>query len=134
MYISTSYYRGLVQELRVFRPQNAPNSVPCNLAARHRPPRNSGPQHPRTVRELWSRVPWRLADIGNDMQLLRTVRAFLNNNHNKAREWLATSLPYLQSSLPPSSQLRSARVSSGQLYQPALPNPNVHVEPAAYSS
>ena len=33
MYISTSYYRVLVQELRVFRPQNAPNSVPCNLAA-----------------------------------------------------------------------------------------------------
>ena len=33
MYISTSYYRLLVQELRVFRPQNAPNSVPCNLAA-----------------------------------------------------------------------------------------------------
>ena len=32
MYISTSYYRVLVQELRVFRPQNAPNSVPCNLA------------------------------------------------------------------------------------------------------
>jgi hypothetical protein len=32
-YISTSYYRVLVQELRVFRPQNAPNSVPCNLAA-----------------------------------------------------------------------------------------------------
>ena len=33
MYISTSYYRVLVQELRVFRPQNAPNSVPWNLAA-----------------------------------------------------------------------------------------------------
>ena len=33
MYISTSYYRVLVQELRVFRPQNAPNSVPCNLSA-----------------------------------------------------------------------------------------------------
>ena len=61
------------------------------------------------------------------MQLLRTVRAFLNNNHNKAREWLATSLPYLRSSLPPFSQLRSARVSSGQLYQPALPNPNVQL-------
>ena len=38
MYISTSYYRVLVQELRVFRPQNAPNSVPCNLAAMpHKP-------------------------------------------------------------------------------------------------
>ena len=33
MYTSTSYYRVLVQELRVFRPQSAPNSVPCNLAA-----------------------------------------------------------------------------------------------------
>ena len=33
IYISTSYYRVLVQELRVFRPQNAPNSVPWNLAA-----------------------------------------------------------------------------------------------------
>ena len=31
MYISTSYYRVLVQELRVFRPQNAPNSVPWNM-------------------------------------------------------------------------------------------------------
>ena len=30
MYISTSYHRVLVQELRVFRPQNAPNSVPWN--------------------------------------------------------------------------------------------------------
>ena len=57
MYISTSYYRVLVQELRVFRPQNAPNSVPCNLSATAHNWWNHGPQHPRTVRELWSRVP-----------------------------------------------------------------------------
>ena len=35
MYISTSYYRVLVQELRVFRPQNAPNSVPWNMVSIH---------------------------------------------------------------------------------------------------
>ena len=58
---------------------------------------------------------------------LKNSACILNNNHNKAREWLATSLPYLRSSLPPFSQLRSARVSSGQLYQPALPNPNVQL-------
>ena len=57
MYISTSYYRILVQELRVFRPQNAPNSVPCNLSATAHNWWNQGPQHPRTVRELWSESP-----------------------------------------------------------------------------
>ena len=98
MYISTSYYRVLVQELRVFRPLRF-NSVPCNLAAdalRHvvlgRNSALAGSSHcteyhgtPRTAALPTRPIPDAPHTLASAAALMRVVPEFRVNLHGMNR-------------------------------------------------